>query len=116
MRALPGGPFDFTGDKSLPKAVTENLERRYHLDWPQSWQFISYVIGDDVSGAICNVASTIPGCDQVLETYQLGISKGLIRGDLGMAMRQRGRTINEKTIDIKDLEEYIVDWINPPTS
>ena len=22
MRALPGGPFDYAGDKSLPKAVT----------------------------------------------------------------------------------------------
>ena len=31
MRAIPGGPFDFVGDKSLPKAVTANLERRHHF-------------------------------------------------------------------------------------
>jgi oligopeptide transport system permease protein len=34
MQAIPGGPFDFSGDKSLPASVRKNLERRYHLDWP----------------------------------------------------------------------------------
>ncbi len=95
MRMIPGGPFDFAGDKSLPKAVTENLKRRHHLEWPLLWQFTSYVLGDDVAGAVCRGVPVIPGCEAVLETYQLGVSKGLIRGDLGMAMRQRGRTINE---------------------
>jgi len=95
MRALPGGPFDFAGDKSLSKAVTENMERRHHLDWPQSWQFTSYVLGDDITGAVCEAISALPGCDQVLSNYEMGISRGLIRGDLGMAMRQRGRTINQ---------------------
>ena len=95
MRALPGGPFDFSGDKSLPKAVSDNLKRRYHLDWPESWQFVSFVAGDDVAGAICKATGTIPGCEEVLASYELGVSRGVIRGDLGMAMRQRGRTINE---------------------
>jgi ABC-type dipeptide/oligopeptide/nickel transport system permease component len=95
MRAMPGGPFDFAGDKNLPKAVTENLERRYHLDWSLGWQFISYLFGDDVVGALCKTTPSAPGCDAVLETYSLGVSKGLIRGDLGMAMRARGRTVNE---------------------
>jgi ABC-type dipeptide/oligopeptide/nickel transport system permease component len=94
MRVIPGGPFDFAGDKSLPKAVTENLGRRHHLEWPLLWQFGSYVLGDDVVGFVCETASAIPGCDAVLKTYHLGVSRGLIRGDLGMAMRQRGRTIN----------------------
>jgi ABC-type dipeptide/oligopeptide/nickel transport system permease component len=52
------------------------------------------VLGDDVMGFVCETASAIPGCDAVLKTYELGVSRGLIRGDLGMAMRQRGRTIN----------------------
>ena len=95
MRALPGGPFDFNGDKSLPKAVTDNLERRHHLDWSESWQFVSYVLGDDVAGAVCETVPAIPGCEKVLVNYQVGISRGVIRGDLGMAMRQRGRTIND---------------------
>ncbi len=95
MRAIPGGPFDFAGDKSLPKQVTENLKRRHHLEWPLGWQFTSYVFGDDVTGAICGGLSFIPGCDMVRETAGLGISNGLIRGDLGMALKLRGRTVNE---------------------
>ena len=34
MRSLPGGPFDFAGDKSLPPAVVANLEQKYHIDEP----------------------------------------------------------------------------------
>lgn len=95
MRALPGGPFDFSGDKSLPKAVTDNLKRRYHLDWPLHLQFSSYLLGDDASYALCRTVPIIPGCDAVLTSSNLGVAKGVIRGDLGMAMRQRGRTVNE---------------------
>lgn len=95
MRMIPGGPFDFAGDKSLPRSVVENLERRHHLEWPLSWQFGSYLLGDDVMGSVCEASPGLSGCDAVLKTYKLGISRGLIRGDLGMAMRQRGRTVNE---------------------
>lgn len=95
MRAIPGGPFDFAGDKSLPAAVRENLMRRHHLEWPLGWQFTSYVLGDDITGAICNGLPVIPGCDQVKQTAGLGVSAGLIRGDLGMAMKLRGRTVND---------------------
>jgi ABC-type dipeptide/oligopeptide/nickel transport system permease component len=95
MRAIPGGPFDFAGDKSLPAEVVQNLERRHHLDWPLLWQFGSYLLGDDVAGFMCETAPAVHGCDAVLETYHMGLSRGLIRGDLGAAMRQRGRTINQ---------------------
>jgi ABC-type dipeptide/oligopeptide/nickel transport system permease component len=95
MRAIPGGPFDFAGDKSLPPAVTKNLERRYHLDWPLEWQFTAYVFGDDVTGAICRGFSFLPGCDAVRASADVGVSVGLIRGDLGMALRLRGRTVND---------------------
>ncbi|RME76029.1 MAG: ABC transporter permease [Chloroflexi bacterium] len=95
MRAIPGGPFDFVGDKSLPKAVVENLERRYHLDWPLGWQFSSYILGDDITGAICRGLNFLPGCDVVGEAARSGNAKGLIRGDLGMAFKLRGRTVND---------------------
>ena len=95
MRAIPGGPFDFVGDKSLPKSVTQNLERRHHLDWPLGWQFSSYVLGDDVTGLICRGLFFVPGCEKVQESAALGVSKGLIRGDLGMALKLRGRTVND---------------------
>lgn len=37
MRAIPGGPFDYMGDKSIPLSVRENLLKKYHLDKP-IWQ------------------------------------------------------------------------------
>ncbi|MBN1219306.1 MAG: ABC transporter permease [Anaerolineae bacterium] len=95
MRAIPGGPFDFVGDKSLPQSVRDNLERRHHLDWSLGWQFSSYVLGDDITSAICQVLSFVPSCEQVQATAGLGVSKGLIRGDLGLALRLKGRTVNE---------------------
>ncbi len=95
MRAIPGGPFDFAGDKKLPKAVVRNLERRHHLDWPMGWQFVSYVFGDDVAGAVCSALPLLPDCETVAAGASMGVSRGIIRGDLGMAMRQRGRTVNE---------------------
>ncbi len=95
MRLIPGGPFDFAGEKKLPESIKENLERRYHLDWPFAWQFVSYVVGDDVAGGICSGLSFIPGCDAVQETASLGVSQGIIRGDLGPVLKQRGRTVND---------------------
>lgn len=42
-RAMPGGPFDFAGDRTLPASVVANLERKYHLDWPLWKQFGAYL-------------------------------------------------------------------------
>lgn len=77
MRAIPGGPFDFRGDRSLPPQVVANLEAKYHLDWPQWKQFLSYMIGDDFLG----------------EDIEGG-SRGVIRGDLGPSLRYRGQSVN----------------------
>jgi len=76
MRAIPGGPFDSIGDKSLPPAVTANLEAKYHLDWPLWKQFLSYLIGDDVLG-------------------EEGSSRGVLRGDLGPSLRYRSQSVND---------------------
>jgi len=43
-RALPGGPFDRAGDRSLPPTVRENLERKYGLDKPTHVQFANYLL------------------------------------------------------------------------
>jgi oligopeptide transport system permease protein len=75
-RAIPGGPFDTVGDRVLPGEMVKNLEAKYHLDWPLWKQFVSYLIGDDIMG-------------------WEGQSKGVIRGDLGLSYRQRGRTVAE---------------------
>ena len=76
MRAIPGGPFDFAGDKSLPPQVVANIEAKYHLDWPLWKQFLSYVVGDQMLG-------------------EEGASRGLIRGDLGPSLRYRGQSVND---------------------
>jgi oligopeptide transport system permease protein len=41
MHALPGSPF--TGEKKLPAAVLQNLERKWGLDKPLSTQYVSYL-------------------------------------------------------------------------
>jgi oligopeptide transport system permease protein len=76
MRAIPGGPFDSIGDKSLPPTVVANLEAKYHLDWPVWKQFLSYLIGDDLMG-------------------EEGTSKGVLRLDLGPSLRYRGQSVND---------------------
>ena len=43
MHSIPGGPFDFAGDKSLPASTVRNLERLYGLDKPLPEQFASYI-------------------------------------------------------------------------
>lgn len=78
VRAIPGGPFDFAGDKSLPPTVVKNLEAKYHLDWPVWQQFCAYLLGDK----ICTLGKVLG-------------SGGLIQGDLGPSYRYRGRTVNE---------------------
>jgi oligopeptide transport system permease protein len=80
IRAVPGGPFDFVGDKSLPPSVVANLEAKYHIDWPIWKQFVSYLIGDEL-----------------LDPE--GKSRGLIRGDLGPSFKYRNRTVNDLVKD-----------------
>ena len=79
MRSIPGGPFDFEGDTSLPPAVVANLKRKYHIDEPLGKQFVRYLAGDIVDTG---------------DIRDLG-KGGLLRGDLGPAFRQRGRMVNE---------------------
>ncbi|MEK7216654.1 MAG: ABC transporter permease, partial [Chloroflexota bacterium] len=42
MHLVPGGPWD--GEKTLPPAVVENLNRRYGLDQPLWRQYLQYLI------------------------------------------------------------------------
>ncbi len=85
VRAIPGGPFDFAGDKSLPPSVVANIEAKYHLDWPTHMQFLSYIVGDDI------VAKVFGG----IYAETAGTSRGLIRGDLGPSLRYRSQTVND---------------------
>jgi len=86
-RAIPGGPFDFSGDKSLPPSVVANLEAKYHLDWPQWKQFISYMIGDEMTIGSFTVFD--------LDPEKPISSRGVLRGDLGPSFRMKGSTVND---------------------
>jgi ABC-type dipeptide/oligopeptide/nickel transport system permease component len=45
VRAIPGGPFDRVGDRSLPPEIVANLEAKYHLDKPVWQQYLDYLWG-----------------------------------------------------------------------
>ncbi|MGC8874622.1 MAG: ABC transporter permease subunit [Chloroflexia bacterium] len=45
VRELPGGPFDFAGEKQLPAHVVRNIKRKYGLDKPIWRQYLNY-LGD----------------------------------------------------------------------
>ena len=45
VRAIPGGPFDRVGDRSLPPEIVANLEAKYNLDKPVWQQYLDYVWG-----------------------------------------------------------------------
>jgi oligopeptide transport system permease protein len=74
VRAIPGGPFDFVGDRQLPPQVVANIESKYHLDWPTWKQFLSYAVGDDILG-------------------EEGTSRGVIRGDFGPSLHYRNQDV-----------------------
>jgi oligopeptide transport system permease protein len=85
VRAIPGGPFDFVGDRQLPPQVVANLEAKYHLNWPTHMQFLSFLVGDDIVGAIF-------GGEYAEEA---GTARGLIRGDLGLSLYYRGQSVTD---------------------
>jgi oligopeptide transport system permease protein len=76
VRQIPGGPFDFNGDRTLPPQVVANIEARYHLDWPVWKQFLSDMVGDDILG-------------------EEGTSRGIIRGDFGLSLQFRSQTVSD---------------------
>ncbi|MBN1318201.1 MAG: ABC transporter permease [Anaerolineales bacterium] len=86
MRAIPGGPFDYEGDRALPPEIVANLEAKYHLDWPMWKQFASYLVGDEL-------------VDRAAYRKALALnqnpSRGIIRGDLGPSFRYRSQTVND---------------------
>ena len=65
VRIIPGGPFDFVGDRSLPPQIVANLEKKYNLSDPVWKQFINYL-------------------------WDL-----ITKGDLGPSFRYKGRTVKE---------------------
>ncbi len=82
VRAIPGGPFE--SEKGLPPQVEANRMAQYHLDWPMSKQFISYLFGDDIVAIVTGD-----------EAARDGTSRGLIRGDFGLSTKYRNQTVTD---------------------
>ena len=88
MHAVPGGPF--TQDKSLPPAVNEALNKRYHLDQP-IWKQYGLYLWDASHGDLGlsfqgdrDVSTLLR--DGFFVTAQLGIMGFLVAAIVGMVL------------------------------
>lgn len=84
-RAIPGGPFDRAGDKSLPDAVRENLEERYGLNEPLTVQFTNYIGGilqGDLGPSYFYRGRTVN--DIIAQTFPISAQLGLLSLLLGL--------------------------------
>ncbi len=91
MHEVPGGPFD--RDKPLPKDVVENLNARYHLDWPLWKQYAQYVYDVMVPRI-----STAPPSTSLLEQYliQVKVGPAYFRWmNFGPSYFSKSRTVND---------------------
>lgn len=84
-RALPGGPFDFAGDRSLPESVRENLARKYNLDAPVHEQFITYlgdILRGDFGPSFRSRAQTVN--DILAQSFPISFQLGMLSLILGL--------------------------------
>lgn len=92
MHAVPGGPFD--REKSLPKEVLDNLNRRYHLDDPLWKQYANYVY----EVMVPRLSSVQPGTstmDDYLITVKVGDKLWFAWMNFGPTMTARSRSVND---------------------
>lgn len=86
-RALPGGPFDRNGTRTLPQSVRENLERKYNLDKPVIEQFTDYVVGvlrGDLGPSYHNRGQTVR--DILARTFPVSFQLGILSLLLGLIL------------------------------
>ncbi|RME60739.1 MAG: ABC transporter permease [Caldilineae bacterium] len=86
-RALPGGPFDFAGDRSLPESVRANLARKYNLDAPVHEQFIDYFLGvlqGDLGPSFRSRSQTVN--DILAQSFPISLQLGLLSMLLGLVI------------------------------
>ncbi len=65
MRAVPGGPFDFSGSKSTPESIRRALEQRYGLDQPFLLNLPFDTIAPDNDIPRRAVYEPLPDCDEL---------------------------------------------------
>ncbi|MCR4392634.1 MAG: ABC transporter permease [Candidatus Acetothermia bacterium] len=89
--AIPGGPFDFRGEKQLPESIRKNLERKYQLDKPvyvQLGKWIWDALRLDLGPSYTSRAQTV---NDILKrtfpiSFQLGILALLLALCIGIPM------------------------------
>lgn len=84
-RSMPGGPFDFAGDRTIPKSVVANLERKYHLDWPMWRQYLAWVwdlLRGDLGPSFKYRSLTVN--DIIKQTFPVSFQLGILSLLLGL--------------------------------
>ncbi len=78
-RAIPGGPFDFRGEKQLPETIRKNLEKKYGLDRPlheQLGRWIWDAIRFDFGPSYASRAQTVN--DILARTFPISFQLGVL--------------------------------------
>ncbi|HPL30172.1 MAG TPA: ABC transporter permease [Anaerolineae bacterium] len=91
MHQVPGGPFD--REKPLPKEIMENLNARYHLDWPLWRQYAQYVY--DVM--VPRITTQRPS-GSLLDSYLIEFKVGNVYFrwmNFGPSYSSKSRTVND---------------------
>jgi ABC-type dipeptide/oligopeptide/nickel transport system permease component len=86
-RALPGGPFDYVGDKTIPPSVVANLERKYHLDWPLWKQYGKWLLDlfqGDLGPSFRYRSQTVQ--DILRQTFPVSFQLGMLSMTLALAI------------------------------
>lgn len=87
IQALPGGPFDNVGERAMPEAIREILERRYGLDRPLYEQFFLYLgnlVRGDFGPLLRSRAQDVN--DIVAQTFPVSIQLGVLSMMLGFTI------------------------------
>ncbi len=91
MHQVPGGPFD--RDKPLPEEILNNLNARYHLDWPLWRQYAQYVY--DVM--VPRITTQRP-TGSLLDSYLIELKLGNVYFrwmNFGPSYSSKSRTVND---------------------
>ncbi len=90
-RAIPGGPFDFRGDKQIPETIRKNLERKYGLDLPLHqqlgrwiWDAIRFDFGPSYASRSQTVTDILKRTFPI--SFQLGVLALLFALCIGIPM------------------------------
>jgi len=76
---LPGGPFDYAGEKQLPASVVKNLERKYHLDEPIYLQMVHWIwdaLRGDLGPSFFSRTRTVN--EIIMQTFPISAQLGVL--------------------------------------